>query len=159
MAWAPNYVTTAELRSYATHSTSTVDDVELALAVAAASRAVDRATNRQFGVVAAAEERTYPARYDRRRCRWLVEIDDVQTTTGLEVAGVAFDADLHRLEPLNAQALGRPWTLLVLDANPGDEVTIEALWGWTAVPDPVKQATLLQGHRFAWRRASPQGVA
>lgn len=159
MSWAPDYVTLEEMRSFATKHSSTANDDELALAVTAASRAVDRACNRQFGLVAAPEERWYPPKWDRRRCRYVVAIDDLQTTTGLEVGGVAFDSATHRLEPRNAPVKGRPWTLLVLESDPGDELLVEARWGWTTVPDPIKQATLLQGNRFAARRSSPFGVA
>jgi hypothetical protein len=38
-------------------------------------------------------------------------------------------------------------------------VKVTALWGWTAVPVAVKQATLLQASRFFSRRHSPYGVA
>lgn len=158
MAWAPDYASTADLAAYL-RIEDAVDDVELALAVTASSRSIDLHTNRQYGLVAAAEERTYPARYDRRRCRWVVVIDDLMTTTGLVVAGVAYDADLHRLEPLNAAVTGRPWTLLVLDTSPGDEVVIEARWGWTAVPTAIEQATLLQAARLFKRRDAPFGIA
>ena len=44
------------------HITDTDDDVQIALAVTAASRAIDRRTNRQFGLVAAPEARYYTAR-------------------------------------------------------------------------------------------------
>jgi hypothetical protein len=158
MVWAPDYVSVAELRDFRSISDS-ADDALLALAIAAASRAIDRHTNRQFGSVATAEERTYPAKWDRRRSRWLVETDDFMTTVGLEIGGVPFSADLHRLEPLNAAQLGKPWEAIVLTGSPGDESTVEALWGWTAVPDAVKQATLLQASRLASRRKSPYGVA
>jgi hypothetical protein len=159
MVWAPDYCTAAELKAFLRIG-DTVDDAQVALAISAASRAVDRHTNRQFGSVAA-EERTYPVRYDRCRCRYLVEIDDLMSTTGLEVAGVAFDATLHQLEPRNAAQKGRPWELLVMATDPGTDgvALLEAPWGWTAVPDPVKQANLMQANRFLARRESPFGVA
>lgn len=166
MAWAPDYATTAELRAYATRSTSTVDDVELALAVTAASRAVDRHCNRQFGIVDTAEERLYTPTWDRRRRRWLIPIDDLMTQTGLavELDGTALTE--FTLEPRNAAAEGKPWTRIVVDDDSavtptGEEfeAAITALWGWAAVPDPVKQATLLQGSRFFARRESPFGIA
>jgi hypothetical protein len=165
MAWAPDYASTAELREYATRSTETVDDVQIALAVTAASRAVDRATNRQFGLVAA-EERLYTPWYDRRRRRWVVTIDDLMSVVGLvvEVGGVATTD--FTLEPRNAAALGRPWTRLVFDLGGAVtptgaeyEAAITAPWGWTTVPDPVKLGTLLQGSRFFSRKDSPYGVA
>ncbi|PSL02881.1 hypothetical protein CLV30_109189 [Haloactinopolyspora alba] len=166
MAWAEDYVTAVELRDYMRFNDSE-DDVELALAVSAASRAVDNRTNRQFGKVDTAEERTYAAEWDRRRCRWLVEIDDVQDTTGLTVQtadGAAVDS--YALEPVNAKKESRPYTRLVLRTlstetltSGEDEVTVSALWGWTTVPDAVKQATLLQASRFFTRRNAPFGVA
>lgn len=112
MAWAPDYVTTAELRTFATRHTDTVDDTQLGLAVTGASRAVDRHTNRQFGKVDTAEERLYPAVWDRRRRRWVVEIDDLMDDTGadprvLDAEGVDLGAiDDYVLEPRNAK-IGR----------------------------------------------------
>lgn len=166
MAWAPDYVTTAEARAYVTRHADTVDDTELALAVTAASRAVDRHTNRQFGVVSAAVERSYTARWDRRRCRWVVDIDDLMTTTGLTVTVGAGTITAYTLEDVNAAADGRPWTRMVVDAdssvtptNAENDVTIDALWGWTAVPTPVEQATLLQTSRLFVRRNAPFGIA
>jgi uncharacterized phiE125 gp8 family phage protein len=171
MAWAPNYVTTAELRSYLNISDS-ADDTELDLAIAAASRAVDTDTNRQFGVVGSAEERFYTARWDRKRCRWVVDIDDlmstsnfdaqIQDTDGVDVGQV----NDYFLEPRNAAARARPWTQLVVKPDStykptglANEVAITALWGWTAVPDTVKQATRLQASRLFARRTSPYGIA
>lgn len=166
MVWAPDYATLVEARAYITRHTDTVDDVEIALAVTAASRAVDRGTNRQFGVVAAAEERKYTARWDRRRCRWLVEVDDLMTLDGLTVTVEAGSVDTVVLEPINAAQESRPWETLVVDPDStvkptSDEhgVTVEALWGWTEVPDQIKQATLLQANRFVARRTSPFGIA
>lgn len=158
MAWTPDYATSGDLKAYA-RIPDTVDDVQVALAVAAASRSVDLACNRQFGVVAAAEVRYYQPTYERSRCRWVVEIDDLMSTADMEVDGVAYDADLHRLEPRNAPVRGRPWTELVITGGGSAEVAITALWGWTAVPAAIEQATLLQANRLLARRDSPFGVA
>ena len=168
MTWAPAYVTTAELKAFVRIS-DTVDDAFLALAVEAASRAVDRHTNRQFGQVAAPEERHYTAHWDRRRCRWVVLIDDLMSVSGFAASTdsgsitVTLGVDL---KPINAPATGWPWTTLVVDpASPilptaaEDGVAITAVWGWDAVPDTVKQATLLQASRLFSRRSSPYGVA
>jgi hypothetical protein len=166
MAWAPDYVTVAELRAYVTRHTDAVDDVQHALAVTAASRAVDRHCNRQFGLVASAEERLYTPVWDRHRCRWIVDIDDLMTTDNLvvEVGGTAVTE--FTLEPRNAAANGRPWTRLVFDADSPTkpsgveyQVAATAEWGWDSVPTPVEQATLLQASRFNFRRDSPAGVA
>jgi len=171
MAWAPDYVTSAQLRAFV-HISDSVDDAQVAVAITAASRAVDLHTNRQFGLVASAEERFYTAYWDRQRCRWVVPIDDVMTTTGFlaetqDADGTTVGAiDDYYLEPRNAAAQGRPWTHLVVKPDSTfkptgveNEVAITGRWGWTTVPVPVEQATYLQGSRFLARRDSPFGIA
>jgi len=165
MPWQPDYVATAELTAYA-RITDAVDDVQAAMAVTTASRAVDRHCNRQFGLVAAAELRYYTPRWNRRRCRWVVDIDDLMTTTGLVVATAAGTITEFDLEPRNAAAEGKPWTRLVIRTTntvpikgEDSEFTNTGRWGWTASPTAVKQATLLQGSRLLSRRDSPYGIA
>lgn len=171
MAWAPDYCTSAELKSFLRIS-DTVDDNELGFAITAASRAIDTDANRQFGVVAAAEERFYTARWDQVRRRWIVDIDDLMSTTNfaaitVDTEGVTVGTiDDYVLEPRNAAAKSRPWTSMMIRPNSTnkptaarDEVSVTAIWGWTAVPVPVKQATLLQASRFFARRNSPFGIA
>lgn len=165
MAWQPDYITTAELKAYVRVS-DTVDDDELALAVTAASRAVDAWCNRQFGKVSSAAERLYTGRYDYSQGVWVADIDDLMTTTSMaaDVDGTAVTG--YTLEPANAAADGKPWTRLVFgdsaEATPDGtaaQVAVTATWGWTAVPSAVKLATRLQASRFATRRDSPYGVA
>lgn len=173
MAWAPDYCTSSELKAYVRIDDS-ADDAQVDLAITAASRAVDRATRRQFGVVASATARYYTARFDAHRSRWVVDIDDLMSTTDFAIA-VDSDADNtfadaitdYQLTPRNAAADGRPWTLLVVGADstvtPSDAlvegVRVTAVWGWTAVPDTIKQATMLQASRLLARRNSPYGIA
>lgn len=171
MAWAPSYATTAQVRAFARIGDD-ADDTELDLAVASASRAIDTTCNRQFGVVGSAEERFYTARWDAKRCRWVVDIDDLMSTSGFAAETQDADGDTvgaiddYLLEPRNAAARGRPWTLLVVKPDSSfkptgrtGEVAITALWGWTAVPDPIVNATMLQANRLFARRTSPYGVA
>jgi hypothetical protein len=166
MAWKPDYVTTVELAAFLRISDSD-DDIELGIAISAASRAVDNHTNRQFGKTAASEERVYVAEWDRHRRRWVVPIDDVMVTpTTIENEDEDAITD-YTLLPRNADKNGKPWTHLVI--NPASAVkptgvdrllTIAANpWGWSAVPDAVEQATLLQGSRFHARRFAPYGIA
>jgi hypothetical protein len=76
-------------------------------AISAASRAIDHHTNRQFGVVAAAEQRTYRARADYELGQWTVDIDDYQTATGLAVEVVdAGTVTTFAKEPFNAAQKG-----------------------------------------------------
>ena len=172
MAWAPDYCTTAELRSYITRSSVTVDDTELALAVTAASRVIDEYCGRQFGSTSA-EARVYTAEWDRRRRRWLIETDDFQTTTGLEIMvddddDETFDKEIdeYRLWPFNAVDVGRPWTRIIVDPESSNfptcaegAVEVTAAYGWTSVPTPVKTATLIEANRIFQRRVSPFGIA
>jgi hypothetical protein len=60
----------------------------------------------------------------------------------------------------NAVMVGKAYTQLkITTSTSAAELAITALWGWSAVPVPVKDATLLQGQRFAARRDAPFGVA
>lgn len=171
MSWAPDYVTTAEVKAFVRVG-DTVDDTEIALIASSVSRQIDLACNRQFGVVGSVEERFYTARWDRRRCRWVIEIDDIMTTTGLDpqvqdAEGVDRGAiDDYVLEPRNAAQRGRPWTAMVVRPNATmvptglqDECAFTGLWGWTAVPSAAKVAARLQCSRILSRRDSPYGIA
>lgn len=175
MAWAPDYTTTDELSDYV-RIEDLDDDVQLGLAVTAASRAIDRHTVRQFGLVDAVEPREYTARWSRTRGGWLVPIDDLMTTTGLVVqvdqdGDGAHEASLastaYVLRPRNAARKGFPWTELWIDSAAvtgmyvaaDGAVQVTALWGWSAVPATVEQACLLQASRLLSRRDSPFGVA
>lgn len=161
MTWAPDYLLVDELSNYV-RVDDDVDDVEIARAIAAASRAVDDATNRQFGKVAAPEVRYYTPRWDCTLAAYVVSIDDLATVTGSLLEGVALDA--ANLLPRNAVVKGKVWTRLTIAAagytvSTPDEVAITATWGWPTVPAAVTMACALQASRFLARRDSPFGVA
>jgi hypothetical protein len=166
MAWAPDYITLVGFKHFLKLN-DTDDDVELAVVISAASRAIDRFTGRQFGKVAASEARTYTARWDRRRWRWVIRIDDLGTAAGLTVATESGTITAYTLEPVNALKRGKVYTHLVVDADSNvqptgveHEMTLTTdAWGWPATPDAVVQATYLQANRFNARRKSPFGVA
>jgi len=173
MPWAPDYVTLSTLKSVL-RLTDTDDDVALQLALSGASRAIDDYCGRQFGQLAAPAARYFTPRWDVDRRRWVVVIDDLATTTGLEVAAVGategtWDVALtlstdYALLPRNAPGDSKPWTLLVAGSSvtlpsTEDAVEITATWGWSAVPDSVEQATLIQATRFFRRKDAPFGVA
>jgi len=165
MAWAPSYATVDELASYL-RIDDEVDNVELGLALDAASRAVDEHTNRQFGLIDTPVERFYTARPDYERGYWVVDVDDYQTAVGLAVEVDAAAVATFAKEPVNAAGEGRPWTRVAFTdgseftpTGARDEVGVTARWGWTLVPNTVKQATLLQASRIFKRRDAPFGVA
>lgn len=165
MAWKPDYVTTTELADYITIG-DLEDDAELALCASAASRAVDRHCHRQFGKVDAVQERRYTARWNRRRCRWVISVDDLYDLAGLTVT-IDAQAVTFTAEPVNAADDGRPYERLVVDpasvgkptGEDGEVVVSTDKWGWSAVPPPVKLASKLQGSRFHWDRNAPAGIA
>ncbi len=167
MSWKPDYASLAELKSHISPSISdTADDDELSLALTAASRAIDRATGRQFGSTAATEERTYEACWSRTKGVYVARIDDVQTLTGLVVTLSSATTTNYALTPTNAAVEGIPWTHIhtasatspTLGTGP-PTVLVEATWGWTAVPDTIKEFTLIQAARLFKRRDAPLGVA
>lgn len=167
MAWAPTYATIAELKAYV-RAPDSGDDVELDLALEAASRAIDHATNRQFGATDAVEQRVFEACWSPRHGRWRARIDDVMTAVGLvvTVAGSAVAAANYDLTPTDADKRGRPWEHILLDAVTSPSrgagpptVAVDATFGWSAVPDTVKQACLLQAARVFSDRNAPQGIA
>jgi hypothetical protein len=167
VTWAPDYITLANLKSWL-RVTDTVDDAEFPVWITAASRAIDRATNRQFGQVAAPVATVYRRApvYDPTTGLFVLRIDDVQTTTGLLVNGVAYASSGATLLPDDAPLRGVPWTALGLLSwptlsSPGAPVinTITAQWGWTSTPVQVTAACRLQVSRWNFRRDSPAGVA
>lgn len=169
MAWKPTYATDLEVASIILEATGLAEsDAWIPLVNEAASRAVDSHTNRQFGLLAApVEVLCHDATYRAERGRWVVPIPDLMTTVGLVIsfAGETI-ADGYLLEPSTATLDGRPWTRLALPYNAsyswptGDRFAgFTGRFGWTAVPDTVKAAELLQVQRFYMRRGSPFGVA
>lgn len=169
MPWAPSYVTDVELKAYL-RIDDAVDDAQVVSAAAAASRAVDFATGRQFGQVAAPEARLYSV-VPMSQGRSYVTIDDLQDVTGLVVrysntyVTPVYDQTVtaYTLWPWNAADEGRPYTRLVnLHGFPMGRfpiVEVTGRWGWSSVPTTIKEATLLQAARFFHRRNAPFGVA
>lgn len=165
MPWKPDYITVADLKSYLDIGDA-LDDAQLAVWCTAASRAIDKKCNRQFGQLAAPAARVYrqPVAYDPTTGLWLLEVDDVQDLTGLTINGTAYAAAGAVLLPDNAPADGLPWERLGFTtppayALPTDPITVVARWGWTAVPAQVAGAARLQSARWNARRRSPLGVA
>lgn len=175
VAWRADYVTVDELQVFVGIPTAdVVDDAALGSAVTAASRAIDSWCGRQFGVLSVAAARYYS--WDGRYLegRPALRVDDIQTVTSLAVAvsagtdgtfpttvvsGTDFD-----LWPFNAAADGEPWTHLLsrtISSWPSYTrgVSVTALFGWSAVPGVVKEATLIQAARWFKRKDSPFGIA
>lgn len=166
MTWAPDYCTRQELKDYIGIGDN-ADDAFVDIWITTVSRNVDDHCRRQFGQVAAAEDRYYTPVYDRHQCAWIVDIDDLQDTTGFtleDADGTAIPVqtstvDGYQLWPRNAAAKGRPYTQLKIKVDPGAEVTGNGLWGWSSQPAAVKTGLFLQGARLNKRRSSPFGIS
>jgi hypothetical protein len=175
VTWKPAYATLAEFRAYlklpaSTEDTEAEDAAIYSPAIEAASRVIDSSCSRQFGFTDDGEEEpeaavatfSYLPFYLTREAQWCISVDDLFSTDDLEVDGTAYDATVHRFLPLNAPDKGRPYTYLVLLSGSfvaSTPVEVTALFGWPAVPDAIKNATLLQASRIVKRRDAPFGVA
>lgn len=168
MTWKPDYATLADLKSFL-RVTDTTDDAEFALWITAASRAIERRCNRQFGKATSAVARSYrrPSFWDPNSSMYVIEIDDVQDTTGLLVNGVAYATSGAVLLPENAPADGVPYERLGFTTDPtcagwglpNVPLVVTAAFGWTAVPSQVPAALRLQAARWNFRRDAPAGTA
>lgn len=167
MAWAPDYVTAANLDSYLEIGDA-VDDTLLAGWATSSSRAVDNWANRQFGQVASPVARTYREVpfYNPRSGLWEQQIDDLQDLTGFTVNGVAFASSGAVLLPDNAALNGEPYTrlgTLLQPYGPSPGVTVTTVlvgrWGWSTVPAAVPMACRLQSAKWNFRRNAPAGIA
>jgi hypothetical protein len=140
----------------------TTDDTPLEDAVEAASRQIDGycGKGRKFW-----QDSTVVARY-YYGCGNVVYVDDISTATGLLVKvdqddDGTFETSLtintdFKLHPLNAAAEWpvRPWTRILLLNNTLTSFTpltsgranveVTAKFGWSAIPDAVERATVLQ---------------
>lgn len=129
----------------------TLDDLEVARVISAASRQVDDYTGRRFYLDDTDSLREYLATGDP-----VLEVHDFATTTGLTVVDygteVVLGTDFY-VAPINGIAANgepTPFNQLVrfysipwADYGQGPTISVTAQWGWAAVPDLVKQATIL----------------
>ena len=166
------YATLEELKVYANATKTTYDDL-LSDALDAASRGVELVTRRQFNAADAVSARVYHPTSSR-----LVEVDDFHTTTGLIVKIDSGDDGTYEttwattdyeLRPLNGVVGGQPgwpysqvWsvgTQWFPQCAQRATVEVTANWGWSAVPLPVKQATLMLAEEFYKMKDAPFGIA
>ena len=165
-----NYVGLSELKS-ALGITVSTDDAFLNLAIDSAEQSINDLCGRKFTADGSASARTYRAQ------PYLAVTDDISTLTGLVVktdtsGDGTFDTTWAstdtQAEPLNnllkttarsvnnLRAVGSYTFPVYGDGLASVEVT--AKWGWPAVPDSIKQATLMLASRLYGRKASPMGV-
>lgn len=158
-----DYVDLSTLKDYLRiNPDDDTEDEILQMAITSASAAIDSATGRTFGPSTALEDRYYQVYridYD-----YFVNVDDVFDTTGLAVkassdGGTTYTADVL-FAPLPRQP-GQPVRTLELNEGfaTGEWVQVSGHFGYTAIPEPIRLATLLQANRYVKRRDAPYGVA
>lgn len=175
MAWAPDYITAANMRGYARIGDSE-DDPFLEECAAAACRSIDLTTGRQFGLLDAATQWEYEAEWNHSDGLWEAEIDDIMNVTDLVVTvdGEAVASSDYRLLPRNGPAKGEPYEYLQLEDATSSSlgsgprtVLVTAWFGWSATsgvpavatPKTITSASKMLTNRWFMRREAPFGVA
>lgn len=168
---ANEYATVSELKASLTLTGETFADPDVTLALTAASRAIDNYCNRFFYADANANVvRYYSAEHPR-----VLPINDLITLTSL-AADVDGDGTFEQvwtenvhfvLEPLNAAVDGKPWIMVGVHPRGGRyfptyqprAVKVTGKFGWSAVPEPIKEATMVLASKLMRRvREAPFGV-
>jgi hypothetical protein len=147
------------------------DDGRIELAINTASRMIEAECNRRFYQDANASARVYVA-----STYTLTLTDDISTTSGLIVKtdngatgtfSQTWTSSDYQLEPLNGVIDGQSWPYTQIRAIrsltfPFDYgqalVQVTARWGWAAVPDPVKQAGIIQAVSIFKAAEAPFGA-
>jgi hypothetical protein len=167
MAITNGYSTLAQVKA-ALRITDSVDDSLLEMAVESASRAIDQYTNRAFYNAGTAVRYYAPTDSLNVTIDDLISLTTLQTMSDDEVVyDTTWETDDYQLEPLNGYADGivQPYThiraigdytYLTLDGEATIKVT--GVWGWSAVPIQVTQATVIQASRIFKRLDSPLGI-
>ncbi len=162
------YVETLALSDFLKMSVDTNDE-QLSLAVSSASRWLDGYCRRQFNLATTSTARIFDV---SRTGNVLVDdIGDpsiaVATDTSCDgTYATSWASSDFQAQPFNAFAVGRPITELAAVGNlrfpqvfrRAGLVKVTAKWGWPAIPDEVKQATLIQAGHIYKRRESTEGV-
>lgn len=168
MAITNGYCTLEQLKASA-DITDGFDDTILELAIEAASREIDQICERNFYNMGEAT-RDFVAQDSL-----YTPIDDLISLTTLKTDpngdsgfSITWDAGDYNLLPLNGFMGGIQWSsngIRVRDAYlfpivaEQPLVRVTGVWGWTSVPTPVVQATIILASRLYKRNDSPLGVA
>jgi len=167
MALTNAYATLAQVKA-ALRITDSVDDSLLEMAIESASRLIDGYTYRYFYNAGTATrnfaaEDSYLVNIDD-----LVSISELKSTDEIGSEYTTWLATDYQLQPVNGKqdGLNIPYTsILAVDDKLFNTLGSQALvritgvWGWSAVPIAVTQATIIQSSRIYKRLDSPLGVA
>lgn len=167
MAITNGYASLADVKA-ALRITDSVDDSLLEMAIESASRLIDGYAYRYFYNAGTATrdfvaEDSYLTIIDD-----LISISELKTTDEIGSEYVTWSAGDYQLRPVNGKmdGLSVPYTSILSTDNLlfntlGEQalVRVTGVWGWSAVPVAIKQATVIQSSRIYKRLDSPLGVA
>jgi hypothetical protein len=169
MAITNGYATLAQVKA-GLRITDSVDDTLLEMAVESASRAIDSYCNRVFYSTG-----TAVVRYYSPVDSYLCDIDDLVSLTSLftnsdetqSSYNIQWTSEDRQLEPLNGLADGQPTPFTRIRAigdytfqtlNREASVKVTGVFGYSAVPIAITQATVIQASRIYKRLDSPLGI-
>jgi hypothetical protein len=169
MAITNGYATLAQVKA-GLRITDSVDDTLLEMAVESASRAIDSYCNRVFYSTG-----TAVVRYYSPVDSYLCDIDDLVSLTSLftnsdetqSSYNIQWTSEDRQLEPLNGLADGQPTPFTRIRAigdytfqtlNGEASVKVTGVFGYSAVPIAITQATVIQASRIYKRLDSPLGI-
>jgi hypothetical protein len=167
MSITNGYATLSDVKA-ALRITDAVDDSLLEMAIESASRLIDGYAYRYFYNAGTATrdfvaEDSYLTIIDD-----LISISELKTTDEIGSEYVTWSPNDYQLRPVNGKidGLSVPYTSILstddLLFNIKSEqalVRVTGVWGWSAVPIAIKQATVIQASRIYKRLDSPLGVA
>src|SRR6266566_4048185 len=165
MSIGDKYATLSELKTRL-GITDSNDDARLTNALATASKSVESFCERQFNDAGTTSTRVY-----RPDAIYMCQVYDFWTTAGLviQVNSVTWDNTRYELDPLNGVVDGQTgWPYMRIHAIMGNtffpfwvgkaNVSVTAQWGWSAVPDPIHDATLVAAEEIFKLRDAPFGI-
>ena len=169
MAITNGYCTLTQVKA-GLRITDSVDDTLLEMAVESASRAIDSYCNRVFYSTG-----TAVVRYYSPQDSYLCDIDDLVSLTSLYTNSdetqssynIQWTSEDRQLEPLNGLADGQPTPFTRIRAigdytfqtlNGEASVKVTGVFGYSAVPIAITQATVIQASRIYKRLDSPLGI-
>lgn len=167
MAITNGYATLNELKAVL-KITDTLDDSLLEGAIEAASRLIDGYASRVFYSVGSATRNYAADDFLTTTIDDLQSLTTLSSTTRVGQEYTTWESTDYQLEPVNGVSSGisQPYTSIravgnyVFPVMNGQAlVRVTGVWGWAAVPTPIKQACLLQASRIFKRYDSPLGVA
>lgn len=164
-----DYITSNEFKARFGITTSSYDTM-ISEQITAASRQIDSMCGRRFDADGSATARVFhPVTSTEVIIDDALEITAVATDTSDDgTYATTWAAGDYQTYPLNGvgptRQSGWPATRIVAVENrtfPSSRrasVQVTAKWGWTAVPDDVKEACYLLAHRLFYEKDVPSGV-